>query len=142
MNTTVSIAVSVTQASGDKFKANKHNKMPLILNGLNGTLPKNSGILDGTVSERLGIRAGGQYVIGIKLRGYYKKEEYGDKYPNYDYVLVTTLGAGFENLIAKQVVASMDFGFGAGTPTPTEDVEAITPTPTPEDDDAPKTKKK
>lgn len=118
-------AVSASTASGSRFKSNKNGKMPLVLSCLNGTLPQNSGILDGSLAERLGIRAGCQYVIGITFRGYYKEEEFGKKFPNYDYVVVTKLGAGFEQLVAAQVVTAMDFGFTAGTPTPTPTPEPV-----------------
>ena len=114
---TTNIAVSVSQASGDKFKANRNMKFPLILSPLNGTLPTNSGVLDASVAERMGVQAGGQYVLAITFRGYYEAPD-GTKYPNYNYALVTKLGAGFENMVAQQVVASMNFGFGGGTPTP------------------------
>ena len=131
-------ALSVSQASGSKFKSNKNGKLPLVLACLNGNLPTNSGILDGSLAERLGIQVGKQYVIGISFRGYHNEEEFGKKYPNYDYVMVTKLGAGFEQLVAAQVVASMNFGFVGGTPTPTP-TPVAQPTPeeeTPEEEEA------
>lgn len=119
------VAVSVSQASGSKFKPNKHGLMPVVLSPLNGVLPENSGILDGSIAQRMGLASGGQYVVNVEYRG---TEEYnGKQYKNYSYTLVTKLGAGFENMVAQQVVQSMNFGF---TPTvPTNHVEATTPTP-------------
>jgi hypothetical protein len=120
------IAVSVSQASGTSFKPNKHGVLPIILSPLNGVLPENSGVIDGSIASRLGLQVGGQYVLSISFREYY--EANGKKYPNYSYALVTRLGAGFEQMVAQQVVASMNFGFTpASTPTPHEEV--LTPTP-------------
>ena len=121
------IAVSISQASGSNFKPNKHGKLPMILNALNGTLPLNAGIVDATVMERLGLQAGQQAVLSITPREDYVDSN-GKVYKNYNYVLVTKLGAGFENMVAQQVVASMDFGFGNNIPV----AETPTPTPTPE----------
>lgn len=124
------IAVSVSQASGSKFKMNKAGLLPVVLSPLNGVMPENSGILDGTIAARIGLIPGCQYVLAIAFRGYY--ENNGKKYPNYSYTLVTKLGAGFENMVAQQVVASMNFGFAGGTPTPNFNSNPATPTPTPE----------
>lgn len=125
----MNIAVSVSQASGSKFKPNKHGKLPMILSALNGTLPVNSGIIDTTIAERMGLIPGCQAVVNITFRDYY--ESNGQRYPNYNYVLVTKLSAGFEQMVAERVVASMDFGFSTGaTPTPTpvqEVVERVEP---------------
>ena len=113
----MNIAVSISQASGSKFKANKHGQLPLILSAINGTLPENAGIIDYTVAERMGLKAGHQAVLNIQFRGFY--EANGTKYPNYNYTLITILGGGFERMVAEKVVASMDFGFSFGTtPTP------------------------
>ena len=123
---TTTIAVSVQQASGSAFKANKHTVLPVILSPLNGVLPENSGVLDGSIAARMGLEVGGQYVLSIAFRGYY--EANGKKYPNYSYSLVTKLGAGFEQMVAQQVVASMNFGFTPNS-TPVPHAEVLTPTP-------------
>ena len=123
---TTNIAVSISQASGTSFKPNKHGVLPIILSPLNGVLPDNSGVLDGTIASRLGLHVGGQYVISIAFTGYY--EANGKKYANYSYAVVTKLGAGFEQMVAQQVVASMNFGFTPAS-TPTPHAEVITPTP-------------
>jgi len=128
----MTIAVSVSTANGSAFKSNKHGKMPLVLSPLNGTLPKNAGIIDGSIAERMGINPGCQAVLNINFRGYYAEETHGQKYPNYDYTVVTILGAGFEAQVAQQVVASMDFGFtpkSAPSTTPTPTPLVATPTP-------------
>lgn len=131
----MNVAVSVNRATGNKFKPNRNGVMPLILNALNGALPVNSGIIDGSIASGLGIEPNRQYVLSIQFRGYYKQEEYGTKYPNYNYVVVTSLGAGFEQLVSEQVVASMNFGFTPqSAPTPTSVVE--TPTPIQEEEPA------
>ncbi len=123
---TTNIAVSVSQASGTSFIPNKHGVLPVILSPLNGVLPENSGVIDGSIASRLGLQVGGQYVLSIAFREYY--EANGKKYPNYSYAVVTKLGAGFEQMVAQQVVASMNFGFtSSSTPTPHESV--VTPTP-------------
>jgi hypothetical protein len=127
----MNVAVSVSIAQGSNFKANKYGVMPLVLNALNGALPKNAGILDGTVANNLGLIPGGQYVLSITFRGEYVAPD-GTKYPNYNYVLVTKLGQGFESMVAQKVVESMDFGFGIGNaPIATVGATNITPTPTP-----------
>lgn len=122
----MTIAVSISQASGSKFKHNKHGVLPVVLSALNGVLPENAGILDGTVAQRLGLVPGQQVVLNINFRGFYEFD--GKKYPNYDYTLVTVLGRGFETMVAEKVVASMDFGFGMSqTPTPTSHRVPIQP---------------
>ena len=129
------VAVSISQASGSNFKPNKHGKLPLILNALNGMLPINSGVVDASVMERLGLVAGMQAVVAITPREDYVAPD-GKVYKNYNYVLVTKLGAGFEQMVAQQVVASMDFGFGSNIPV----AETPTPTPTPEKPETVKSK--
>lgn len=129
------VAVSISQASGSNFKPNKHGKLPLILNALNGMLPINSGVVDASVMERLGLVAGMQAVVAITPREDYVAAD-GKVYKNYNYVLVTKLGAGFEQMVAQQVVASMDFGFGSNIPV----AETPTPTPTPEKPETVKSK--
>jgi hypothetical protein len=130
---TMNVAVSISQASGSAFKPNKHGKLPLILNALNGFLPPNSGVVDATILERLGLSSGQQAVLNISPREDYVDSS-GRVYKNYNYVLVTRLGQGFENMVAQQVVSSMDFGFikavpVVATPTPTPVVVEETPTP-------------
>ena len=113
----MNIAVTASKVTSDKFRPNRHGEMPLILRPLNGTMPKNSGILDGTVAKSLGIEPNGQYVLSINFRSTYTNSE-GVEYPNYDYNVITRLGKGFEAMVAEKVVESIDFGF-ASTPTPT-----------------------
>ena len=128
----INIAVSISQASGNKFKPNKYGKLPFVLSPLNGILPENSGIIDATVAERMGLTSGSQAVISISPRPDYITAD-GKVYKNYNYALVAKLGNKYQDLVAEQVVASMNFGFtsqaATPTPTPTPVEEDVTPIP-------------
>lgn len=132
----INIAVSISQASGSKFKPNKYGKLPFVLSPLNGILPENSGIIDATVAERMGLTSGSQAVLSISPRPDYIAPN-GTVYKNYNYALVARLGNKYQDLVAEQVVASMNFGFTSPsvtpTPTPTPVEEEFTPTPEPVD---------
>lgn len=125
-------AVSVSTASGSKFKPNKHNVLPLVLSPIQGTLPLNAGILDGTLAQRLGIQSGFRYVINIVFE---KMNVVGGKqYPQYQYSVVACLGQDFDKMVAEKVVASMqfDFNFSVGRTSTSVATPITAPEETPE----------
>lgn len=120
-------AVSVSTASGSKFKPNKYGVLPVILSPIQGSLPINAGVLDGTLAQRLGIQSGFRYVINIVFEKYNK---IGDKqYPQYQYSVVACLNQEFDKMVAEKVVASIQFDFNFGGRTSTS---VATPEETPE----------
>ncbi len=106
--------VSVSTASGSKFKANKHGVLPVVLSPIQGQLPTNAGILDGTLAQRLGLQSGFRYVINIVFEKYNKVGE--KQYPQYQYSVVACLGQDFDKMVAEKLVASMQFDFNFGAP--------------------------
>lgn len=104
--------VSVSTASGSKFKMNKNGVLPVVLSPIQGTLPTNAGVLDGTLAERLGLKSGYRYVLNIQ---FLQMNKVGDKlYPQYSYSIVSCLGQDFDKLVAEKLAASMDFNFNFG----------------------------
>lgn len=122
---------TVLQKEGTKFKANRYGVWPLVLTSINGAvLPENSGIIDGSIAESIGIKAGSTYAILITQRE--SQTINGKIYKNYNYAVVggdLTLALG--NQMAAAAIASITSMFAptpfvVQTPTP-----APTPTPTP-----------
>lgn len=122
---------TVLQKEGTKFKANRYGVWPLVLTSINGAvLPENSGIIDGSIAESIGIKAGSTYAILITQRE--SQTINGKTYKNYSYAVVggdMTLALG--NQMAAAAIASITSMFAptpfvVQTPTP-----AQTPTPTP-----------
>ena len=105
--------VSVATASGSKFKPNKHNVLPVVLTAIQGSLPANAGVLDGTLAERLGLKSGFRYVLNIQ---FVQMNKVGEKsYPQYSYSIVACLGQDFDKMVAEKLVSSMSFDFNFGT---------------------------
>lgn len=119
----MNLAVSISQASGSKFKPNKHGVLPFILSPLNGIMPQGAGVIDGTLLQRMGLGEGQQAVLNITRAADYTAPD-GKVYPNYQYTLVAKLGLGYENMVAQAVVASMNFGFTAAAPMTAPEVIA------------------
>ncbi len=118
---------TVLQKEGSKFKANKYGVWPLVLTSINGAiLPENSAIIDGSIAESIGIKAGSSYAILITPRE--KKDINGKIYKNYNYAVVggdMTVALG--NQMAVAAIASITSMFA---PTPSS-VQTPTPTPIP-----------
>lgn len=120
---------TVLQKEGTKFKANRYGVWPLVLTSINGAvLPENSGIIDGSIAESIGIKAGSTYAILITQRE--SQTINGKIYKNYNYAVVggdLTLALG--NQMAAAAIASITSMFA---PTPfVVQTPAPTPTPTP-----------
>ena len=108
--------VSISTASGSKFKPNKHNVLPVILTPIQGSLPANAGILDGTLAERLGLKSGFRYILNIQ---FVQMNKVGDKqYQQYAYSIVSCLGQDFDKMVAEKLVGAMSFDFNFGAPAP------------------------
>ncbi len=124
--------VSISTASGSKFKRNKNNVLPVVLTAIQGTLPANAGILDGTLADRLGLKSGFRYVLNIQ---FVQMNKVGDKYyPQYSYSIVACLGQSFDKLVAEKLVSSMSFGFNFAPQTSTpSSTSTSTSTSTPVD---------
>jgi hypothetical protein len=125
--------VSVSTASGSKFKPNKHNVLPVVLTSIQGSLPVNAGILDGTLAERLGLKSGFRYVLNIQ---FVQMNKVGEKsYPQYSYSIVACLGQDFDKMVAEKLVSSMsfDFNFGATSTSVPAPIPTATSEETPEE---------
>lgn len=129
------VSVQLTSSASGKFKANKNNLMPLILTPLQGSLPQNAGLLDGSVAQSLGIQPNHRYILNIVRNGTIKtiskKTGLEVELPQYQYTVVACLGASFDTMVAEKLVASMNFSFGGGSIAPTAPV-ASTPVSTEE----------
>jgi hypothetical protein len=120
---------TVLQKEGSKFKANRYGVWPLVLTSINGAiLPENSAIIDGSIAESIGIKAGSTYAILITSRE--SQTINGKVYKNYNYAVVggdMTLALG--NQMAAAAIASITSMFA---PTPSSVQTPVqTPTPTP-----------
>jgi hypothetical protein len=116
------------QQGSSKFKPNKYGVWPVILTSINGAvLPENSGVLDGSIAQSIGINSGSSYSLLITER---PSQKIGDKvYRNYNYAVVggdMTLSLG--NQMAAAAINSISNMFA---PTPAQVLIAQTPTPTP-----------
>jgi hypothetical protein len=118
---------SITQFEGSKFKPNKRGVWPLILNSINGAvLPEHSSILDGSIAESVGIKAGNTYSLFITSR---EDQKIGDKvYKNYNYAVVGDITASLGIQLAAAAIGSITNMFA---PTPAQVVVAVPPAPAP-----------
>lgn len=118
---------SVTQFEGSKFKPNKRGVWPLILNSINGAvLPEHSSVLDGSIAESVGIKAGNTYSLFITSR---EDQKIGDKvYKNYNYAVVADITASLGVQLAAAAIGSITNMFA---PTVAQVVVAIPPAPAP-----------
>ena len=118
---------SITQFEGSKFKPNRRGVWPLILNSINGApLPENSSILDGSIAESIGVKAGSTYSLFISSR---EDQKIGDKvYKNYNYAVVGDITAALGIQLAAAAINSISNMFA---PTPAQVMIAQTPAPTP-----------
>ena len=116
---------SITQFEGSKFKPNKRGVWPLILNSINGApLPENSSILDGSIAESIGLKAGSTYSLFISSR---EDQKIGDKvYKNYNYAVVGDITASLGIQLAAAAISSISSMFA---PTPAQMLVAQTPAP-------------
>jgi hypothetical protein len=104
---------TVLQQGSSKFKPNKHGVWPLVLTSINGAvLPENSSVLDGSVAESLGIKAGSSYSLLITER---TSQKVGDKvYRNYNFAVVggdMTVALGQQ--MASAAISSISSMFAA-----------------------------
>ena len=120
----VSVA-SITQFEGSKFKPNKRGVWPLILNSINGAvLPEHSSVLDGSIAESVGIKAGSTYSLFITSR---EDQKIGDKvYKNYNYAVVGDITVALGNQLAAAAIGSITNMFA---PTPAQVVVPAAPAP-------------
>lgn len=116
---------SVTQFEGSKFKPNKRGVWPLILNSINGAvLPEHSSVLDGSIAESVGIKAGNTYSLFITSR---EDQKIGDKvYKNYNYAVVADITASLGVQLAAAAIGSITSMFA---PTPAQVVVVPAPEP-------------
>jgi hypothetical protein len=118
---------AINQFDGSKFKANKHGVWPVILNSINGAiLPENSSILDGSIAESIGLKAGSTYSLFISSR---ESQKIGDKvYKNYNYAVVGDITASLGIQLAAAAISSISSMFA---PSPAQMLLAQTPSPAP-----------